>query len=247
MNLLIDIGNSRVKWAQQKDGILQSCGASCYKKGDPHEFFDPDFENMPKPDRVFVSNVAGEKITRELSAYLDNKWSILPTYLEVRGEAAGVTFAYDDITQLGIDRWLAMIAAWNYYRTAVCIVDCGTALTADVVTASGHHQGGYIVPGLNLMAEVLNSRTEQINYMSDCNASLKPGRNTSECISNGALAAVVALIDTVFDEVIREHGSDSHCVITGGYAEDIRRSLTVDVDYDAHLVLNGIATLTGNP
>ncbi len=208
---------------------------------------DPDFENMPKPDRVFVSNVAGEKIARELSAYLDNKWSILPTYLEVRGEAAGVTNAYDDFTQLGIDRWLAMIAAWNYYRTAVCIVDCGTALTADVVTASGHHQGGYIVPGLKLMAEVLNNRTEQINYMTACNASLKLGRDTSECISNGALAAVAALIDAMFDEVVREHGSDSHCIITGGYAEDIIRSLKVDIDYDAHLVLNGIATLTGNP
>ncbi len=247
MNLLIDIGNSRVKWAQQLNEGLQSCDACCYEKGKLLESFVPALANISKPDRIIVSNVAGEKIARELSGYLDSKWSVLPVYLEVRDGAAGVTIAYDDITQLGMDRWLTMLAAWNYYRKAVCIVDCGTALTVDVVTAAGHHQGGYIVPGLKLMSDALHSRTQQINSIFDGNASLKLGRNTSECISNGALAAVSALIDAVFDEVIREHGSDSHCIITGGYAEDIRRSLSADVDYDAHLVLNGIATLIGNP
>ncbi len=246
MKLLIDIGNSRVKWAQQINGELQSCDACPYENDALPESFDPVTHDLSKPDQVIVSNVAGEKIAGELSRYINNRWFISPAYLEVSEEAAGVRNAYGDTTQLGIDRWLAMIAAWNCYRRAVCVIDCGTALTVDVVSVSGQHQGGYIVPGLNLMSDTLNSRTRQINTTTDGSASLQLGRSTSECINNGALAAVVTLIEVVFDDVKRGHGEDSRCVITGGYAEKIRHFLTSGVDYDAHLVLNGMAVLTGN-
>ena len=131
-----------------------------------------------------------------MTAYIQSLWGITAICLSVSRQAGGVMNAYDDIDQLGVDRWLTIIAAWNRYRSAVCIVDCGTALTLDVVSASGQHAGGFIVPGLTLMGDVLNRQTQQINASLDQKLSLELGRNTRECISNGAVMAITSLMMT---------------------------------------------------
>jgi len=241
MNLLIDVGNSRIKWAQQSDAGLQSCRACFYSKAHLSDSIGPSWAGLPRPDQVFVANVAGRKVADEMSACLDKAWGIIPTFLSVTRKAAGVINAYDDISQLGIDRWLAMIAAWNSYQSAICIVDCGTALTVDVVTASGQHAGGLIVPGWSLMKDVLNSQTQQISSSLNRSPSLELGRNTEECISNGAVMALTAMVSQVIARMRLRHGEDFRSVITGGYAEEIKSMLTADIDYHPHLVLNGMA------
>ena len=246
MKLLVDIGNSRIKWAQQYGASLKSCGASPYNKNDPAQAIRQFWEMLPTPSQVFISNVAGQNVANELSAFVDSLWAITPTFLAVSREAAGVMNGYDDISQLGVDRWLAMISAWHSHKSSVCVVDCGTALTVDVVTVSGQHVGGFIVPGLFLMSDILNNRTEQINSAPSYKPSLDPGRNTRDCISHGALMAITAFITNVFDNVVRAHGKDSRCIITGGNAEEIKTLLEDNIDYDANLVLNGIALLSRN-
>jgi len=246
MNLLVDIGNSRIKWARQRGADVQSYGACVYNKAHLLKSVAQSWPDVPRPDQVIIANVAGQKMATEISAYLDSLWAITPRFLLVSREAAGVINAYEDPDQLGIDRWLAIIAAWRRYQSSVCIVDCGTALTLDVVTDSGQHAGGFIVPGLSLMSDVLNSQTGQINTSPSQKLSLEPGRNTRDCISNGALMSITSLIIQMFDKVKREQGKASHCIITGGYAEEIRPLLEADYDYDPHLVLNGIALMTEN-
>ncbi len=246
MNLLVDIGNSRVKWAQQSDTCLQLHGACFYNKDLLRESIAPHWGSLSRPEQVLIANVAGDRIANEVSAYLHSKWGITPTFLSVARKATGVTNAYEHISQLGIDRWLAMIAAWNRYQSALCIVDCGTALTVDVVMASGQHAGGFIVPGLSLMKDVLNSHTQQINAVLERSPSLELGCTTEDCISNGALMAVTSLILQVLARVSAAYGEDSRCIMTGGYAEEIKTVLAADIDYDPHLVLNGIAITTEN-
>ena len=114
MNLLLDIGNTRVKWAQENNNSLESYNACTYEQDNISGDLYSSLHNMSRPSRVFVSNVAGEKIANELSAFLHNTWSVSPTFLEVASRAAGVTNAYDECRQLGIDRWLAIIAAVSY-------------------------------------------------------------------------------------------------------------------------------------
>lgn len=246
MKLLVDIGNSRIKWAQQYGVSLKSCEASPFNKNDPVQALRQSWHVLPTPAQVIISNVAGQSVANKLSAFVDSLWAIAPTFLAVSREAAGVVNGYDDIGQLGVDRWLAMISAWNRYKSAVCVVDCGTALTLDVVTVSGRHVGGFIVPGLSLMSDALNHQTEQINGPPGYMPSLEPGRNTRDCISHGAWMAITAFITNVFDNVMRAHGKDSRCIITGGNARDIKILLEADVDYEPNLVLNGIALMSKN-
>jgi type III pantothenate kinase len=246
MKLLVDIGNSRIKWAQQLDAGLQSCDACVYNKSQPIESIEQAWAELPRPSQVVISNVAGQEMAAEMSAYLQSLWGITAIFLAVSRQAGGVTNAYDDVEQLGIDRWLAIIAAWNRYKSSVCVVDCGTALTLDVVSASGQHAGGFIVPGLTLMGDALNSQTQQINVSLDQKLSLELGRNTRECISNGAVMVITSLINQVRDKLISEHGKDSHCIITGGYAEEVMNLLEVEFDYDPQLVLNGMALMIEN-
>ncbi len=244
MSLLIDIGNSRIKWAQHTGANLHTFEACSYSSTSLNDSLKPAWSDLAKPDKVYVANVAGEKIAVEISDLLDSLWNITPVFLAVEQEALGLTNAYDDAGQLGIDRWLAMISAWNKYHSLLCVVDCGTALTLDVVMASGQHVGGYIVPGLSLMTDTLNRQTQQIDSSRNQHASLEPGRNTLDCVSNGALLAITSLIKDANEMLMNKHGSDSTCIITGGYAEEIVTSLEIDYIHDPHLVLNGMALMS---
>ena len=243
MNLLIDIGNSRLKWAQQSNGELHSFEACEYNKEDLSRALKSYWDEMTRPDRVYVSNVAGMKVFAELSEIVNDAWSITAAQMQVSAEAEGLVNGYEQYGQLGVDRWLAMLAAWQSCKGAFCVVDCGTALTIDVVDTSGQHQGGFIVPGNSLMTELLNTGTEQINAQTRAYTKLEPGRNTRDCVSNGASLAAKALIETVFADLRKEYGLASRCIVTGGYAGEIRHLLTADVDYHPNLVLNGMAIL----
>ena len=243
MNLLVDIGNSRIKWAQQTKNELHSFAGCKYKQDDLSNSLSSYWDNISRPENVYVSNVAGVNVFTELSEIVSTAWSISAEQIQVGAEAAGIVNGYDDYSQLGVDRWLAMIGAWDNYKGAFCVVDCGTALTIDMVLASGQHQGGFIVPGISLMTELLNAGTEQINAQTRISVRPELGRNTRDCVSNGASLAVRALIDSVFADVKKDQGVASHCIITGGYAGEIRHLLATDVDYHPHLVLNGMAIL----
>jgi len=243
MNLLVDIGNSRIKWAQQSAAGLQSHCACAYNDTNLLESVERYWHILPRPRQVYIANVAGAEIASQMSTCVDSLWTMTPTFLSVSQAAAGVINGYDDISQLGIDRWLAMIAAWNHYQSSVCVVDCGTALTIDVVSASGQHAGGFIVPGLSLMSAALSSQTQQINSALNPELSLEPGQNTRDCVSNGALMSTISLIKHVLDKVMAEHGKSSRCIITGGYAEEIQRFLKFECDFDPNLVLNGMALI----
>ena len=246
MNLLVDIGNTRIKWAQQSALELASYGACLYNKSDLKESPGQSWSELSRPEKVYISNVGGEQTASEISELLFGLWEIKPVFLSVTQQALGVTNGYDDARQLGIDRWLAIIAAWNNYQSTVCVIDCGTAITVDVVTTSGQHLGGYIVPGLSLMTDSLNRQTQQIDSSVNQTPSLALGRNTKDCISNGALMTVTALISGQFAKVRHEHGMDTKCIISGGFAGELSKFLELDIVHDPHLVLNGIALMSEN-
>ena len=89
-------------------------------------------------------------------------WACETIFAKVESSAAELRNGYEQPQQMGVDRWVAMLAAWERHHAAACIVDCGTAITLDVVSESGHHLGGVIAPGISLMHEALASRTAQL-------------------------------------------------------------------------------------
>ena len=170
-------------------------------------------------------------------------WSQTPVFAAVERQRLGVTNAYTDFTQLGVDRWLALLAAWTTHRRPTCIVDCGTAVTIDGLDGQGRHLGGLIVPGFDLMQRLLIERTQGISVSGAGTPAADFGRSTGECVRNGAAVALAALIDRAAAWMSERHGDDLCHIITGGAAGQVLPLLQQRFELDADLVFRGLAVL----
>jgi pantothenate kinase type III len=120
------------------------------------------FESGQKPTRVLVSNVAGPAMAKTLTQLAKKMFHVNVEFVTAAQEFHGLTNGYLDPTLLGADRWLALIGAWTLARSALCVVDAGTAVKVDSVDANGQHLGGLIAPGIHMMREVLMNKTSDI-------------------------------------------------------------------------------------
>ncbi len=239
MNLYIDIGNSRIRFAAAERSIDQ-LAAYYYKPDTLPSVFRQYSSGLQTPARVLVANVADNKVAAILTDLCETAWSIRPEYLKTGKVCCGVTNAYTDPGQLGVDRWLAMIAAWNKYKDNLCIIDCGSAVTADLVSADGRHQGGYIIPGSYMQQQALVNTAGQITISSEYKFSEQAGRSTDECVYNGTTLAVTAFIEYILRSINAAGEGKYHCVITGGGADAIMKILKIDFRHDPLLVIEGI-------
>lgn len=243
MKLLLDIGNSSVNWAiQDHDDFIRS-GAFSYKKD---HFVDDLQENIflsETPSDVLVSNVAGEKVFNLLHSWVEKKWRRELWEASVTSNYKDLKNSYIDTQQMGVDRWLAMVACWEKYHTALCLVGCGTALTIDLINIEGQHLGGYIIPGIDLMQKALVSKTEQINVKISNQASLDYAKDTQTAINNGAFIATVSMIDSVTNKFLKELQSEPKCIISGGMGELTKPLLNSSFEYEPNLVLSGLSII----
>jgi type III pantothenate kinase len=243
MILLLDIGNSSVNWALQEQDEFTSVGAFSYKKNNFKQDLDTNLSPVKKPSNVLVSNVAGDDVLNLLNDWVKTQWQQECWQPHVSSSFKELKNSYSDVEQMGLDRWLAMIASWEKYQTALCLVGCGTALTIDLIDSGGNHLGGYIVPGIELMQKALVSNTEQINIVVNNQASLDYANDTVSAVNNGAFMATVAMIDRVTDNFFNESKSEAKCIISGGMAELIKPLLNRPFQYEANLVLSGLSIL----
>jgi type III pantothenate kinase len=145
-----------------------------------------------------------------------------------------------------VDRWLAMLAAWNLLRGPVCVIDCGTALTVDALDANGQHLGGLIVPGLGMMRDSLLEGTDGIAYDSSAGEESSDSllaHSTRSGVEVGSLYALLAFIDRVMTDLQQELGDEMQCILTGGDAAELAPLLAREVLQQPQLVLDGLALL----
>lgn len=241
MRLLVDVGNTRIKWAVIEGTEMGDPVAMDYLKDGLPGLLEDHWQSLPVPQQVGVANVCGETAAVAISSYVRKQWRLEPVYAEVRIAEAGVTNAYHDISQLGVDRWLTVIAAWNKYHAPVCVAGCGTAVTIDVVDGDGQHLGGLILPGLRLMQDTLITGTHGIGSAESVGLSLELGDSTSSCIANGAARALISTIDGICEDMNRKFGDRLCRVITGGDAVVINGLLREKFICEQSLVLQGLA------
>jgi type III pantothenate kinase len=203
---------------------------------------------LPRPDRIFVSNVGGERIGTIVRAVAIARWGVEPTFVESSTAAAGVRNAYPDVWRLGVDRWLAMIGAYAIHRGAVCVVSIGTAATIDGVDATGRHLGGVIVPGPDLMVDSLLKNTSGIARRAETGSigSDVFANNTLGAIHQGALNAVAALAERAVESMQARHGERPQLVLTGGASVDVGRLIRFPHVAIPDLVLRGLAVIAEN-
>jgi type III pantothenate kinase len=243
--LLIDAGNTRIKWARLQDGRLQRSQAAAHGAWSARQF--GRLFKAPQPERALVASVAGTRVRAALRQAA-RRAGVPLTLLKVPRTAGGVRVGYLEPWRLGVDRFAQLVGAHQLFRKIpVLIAGIGTALTLDLLTSSGVHVGGAIIPAPTLMVETLLMRTQGIRRRSHGGrrAALGPfGRSTRDGITQGARYAAAAAIDRAASEAVALVGRRPLVVLTGGGAAEVRALLESHCVTVPDLTLLGLATLS---
>jgi len=175
-DLLIDIGNTRIKWARLEQGTLQPQSALPHADWTAQTFVDTLGPACVDARRVLVSNVAGPRMVQVIRAGLAQAQQVEPEFVTSTVAAGGVRNAYSQPAQLGVDRWLAIIGAHALERGAVCVVSVGTAMTIDGVDANGRHLGGVARLALRLGRGALHLADANANRRGTSRSGRSPRR-----------------------------------------------------------------------
>lgn len=249
MKLLFDVGNSRIKWVWLNEGSFLRPGAMSHRGASIAAIA----EAIGKPDRqcsgILLASVADPGWTASLIAGLEAAFAVPVRVAESEVEALGVRNGYLQPAHLGVDRWLAMLAAYHRWRTALCVVDVGTAVTIDVVAADGVHQGGGIIPGIALMRDSLLCATGRIRAAAgdgrETAANELLGRDTESCIRQGTQLACAGLVEACVRAFRESAGQNPVLVLTGGDAGWLCKRLSIAAELCPMLVFEGLALRFG--
>jgi len=244
MILLLDLGNTALKWALSDQRDLSQHGWIEHKDLSTAEL-EVLWNVLDRPDSVVIASVGSSSAYAQVETLVSKLWNRPLLRLHSQAECAGVRNAYALCADLGIDRWAAIIAARNILSGAFCVVDCGTAITIDLVAADGQHQGGVILPGLATMQDSLLQNTQLPVSKGTVVAAQHTGRlamasNTLDAVLNGVRYAGVAAIDRIAQQVAQGADKGPSCVITGGNCEHVRPLLKIQCRYEPDLVLKGM-------
>ncbi len=240
MKLLIDIGNTRIKWASLSNGKLHDHGDLVWDIDTFINVLEQQWRDSSTPTQVLISNVAGSEIAKRLNQLLEKIWAVSGYYVSINKQGYGIINGYTNPKQLGIDRWVALIGAWHHVGAACCIIDCGTAVTVDVLDAEGQHLGGQIAPGWRLMGHVLTEKTHALDWSETASSGL--ANNTHDGITAGCRSALLAYVESSIVEY-QDKNSETRVILTGGEAEMLLADLSMPVSFRPHLVLEGLAIM----
>jgi type III pantothenate kinase len=229
--LLLDAGNSRIKWAFTRENTWLARGAVPVSG---ETALLQAFASLPVPKRIVASNVAGTAVAQQIRAACA-AWDCRVEFITAQAEQCGVRNGYGQPGQLGSDRWAALIAAWRNVGAACLVINCGTATTVDALSERGEFAGGLILPGLEMMRNSLVTGTAQLG----------PGlgkwdefpRNTADAIFSGSIQATVGAI-------VQLHALLGNpavpCLLDGGAAGLIQPHLRLPQFPADDLVLRGL-------
>jgi len=191
---------------------------------------------------VVISSVAGDDINTLIRQWFAKYWDVEAELIASPARGNGIQNAYAEPAKLGTDRWAAMVRAFYPRGVACCVLDCGTAVTFDVVAASGQHLGGWIMPGYRLFQQALSQQTAGIGIRGDTAATpVLLGHNTCECVDIAWHQGIIGLVQR---SLVESGQVNVKCFITGGDAKRIQPLLGDEWCYANDLVLQGLAMMT---
>ncbi len=250
MILVIDVGNTRLKWAWLTNTGLSDQQAVVHRDAKAGLWTAALFETPQRPSRILVSNVAGADMAKTLSKLAKKMFHVEIEFVTATQEYHGLTNGYLDPTLLGADRWLALIGAWTRAKGALCVVDAGTAVKVDSVDARGQHLGGLIAPGIHMMREALMSKTSDIAKAASSSTPSLAGvlaNNTVGAVSRGAIFALAGMADRAAEIIEQSTGTVPKLFITGGDAGMITGTMRNHGEIVPDLVLQGLAVIAAQP
>ena len=248
--LLVDVGNTRIKWARLEGERLGAPRAAAHSGWQAADYARRLLGTANRPERMLIASVAGRRVNRRLAAAA-RRAGVAARFIAVPHRAGGVTVGYLEPWRLGVDRFVAAVGAHQLLRrSATCVVGVGTAMTIDLIDASGRHRGGVIVPAPALMVETLLKKTHGIGRRARGGAEGGGGlfgRSTRAAIVRGSRHAAAATIDRAVEEARALLGRKPLVVLTGGGAGAVRPLLRSRCVAVPDLVLRGLAVLSRSP
>lgn len=219
MILELDCGNSLIKWRviTTADGPLVASGVASQATNLVQELL---ILGVKKITRCRLVSVRSDEETGALIDLLSNALGVEVLRVCPAKEIAGVTNGYRDHNRLGLDRWLAIIAAYGMCQGPCLIIDLGTAVTVDLVASGGIHLGGYIAPGIALLRGQLLAHTRRIQYVPAETlvtlGAIAPGKSTGEGVERGCLIMLRSYVASQISLAEDQLGKDFTIYVTGG-------------------------------
>jgi len=229
--LLLDAGNTRLKWAVVEGGMWREQGGAAYT-------------DLPALAPVLeagidccIASVAREQHENQISALLA-PFAITPRWLTAEAQQLGVRNSYANPRQLGVDRWMGLLAARQRTQAPALVVSVGTAMTVDALSADGVFLGGLIVPGVSLMRQALRQGTAGVAEVAGTWQAFP--RTTADGVESGIVAALCGAIRSQHARLAETAGQVPRCLMTGGDAERLLPHLALSVEQVPALVLEGV-------
>lgn len=240
MNWLLDLGNSRLKVAPWRPAFgLGDVQAWAHGGTDFPATLQRWLASVKPGDTCWLASVASSELTATVAEALA-KHGTPAVRARTKPECAGVRIAYAEPSRLGVDRFLALLAAHARGSGPWLIVSAGSALTVDLLDGAGQHRGGVIAPSAEHMRAALASRFPALAYAGG--EAVDFAADTADALAGGSLGAVLGLVERSHREATRRVGMAPRVLVSGGGAERLASSLELDaVETASSLVLEGLA------
>jgi type III pantothenate kinase len=238
MNLLIDFGNTRLKWALSVDGKARPGGVFAHVGVPLAVELRREWGELAGIDAVFVASVVSAAREAELEAFVRERLGCRVHFVRSPAVALGIRNAYAEPQRLGVDRFLALAAAHARKPRLQVLVSAGTALTVDAIDAAGEHLGGLIVASPQQMRQALLAATARVDAPGGYLRELP--RSTADAVVSGSLYAAAGAIDRFRENVARQCGMSPPLLLGGGGGDELE-TLLAPLERVHDLVLHGLA------
>jgi len=247
--LLIDAGNTRVKWNFCNSNFPGSghfrteSFALTYENGKIPLQLSESLQRSGPIRYAFISNVAGDDIKCQLQSILSVGNDITIKFAQTEASCAGVQCGYPVVENLGVDRWMSLLAAAEHYlgQHVLCIANCGTATTIDFLSTEKQHLGGMISIGADLIRRQLGQNTANLDDVKYNGEIQLFSRDTINAINSGAKYSVAGMINAAVTDAQRQLNQEVQLLITGGASASIFPLFRKPSMQDKELVIKGLA------
>lgn len=239
MKLLLDLGNTRLKWLALDGDRRLGEGAVAWSEAVAERLAE-DWSGLPPPASVFGASVVDEAREASVEAQARAQGAAGVIWVRSPREACGVRSAYGEPQRLGVDRFLAMVAAHAQRLSPCVLVGVGTALTLDALAGDGRHLGGLIAPGPRLMQQSLLGATVRL-HTEQTGVVAALADNTADAVVSGCWGACAGLVERFVADAAPLLGGSARLLFGGGDAAGLRALVRVSGESFVDGVLHGLA------
>jgi type III pantothenate kinase len=238
MKLLIDLGNTRLKWATAIDGQVRAGGVFAHSDVSLVSELRREWTDLARVEAVYVASVIAPAREEELDAFVRERFNLSAQFVRSPSAALGIRNAYAEPQRLGVDRFLALAAAHARRPRLQVLVGAGTALTVDALAADGEHLGGLIVASPLQMRRAVVAGTARVEAL-DGHCRELP-RSTADAVVTGSLYAAAGAIERFRATLVQRFDIAPALLLSGGGGDEIA-PLLGPVERAHDLVLHGLA------